>query len=191
MPEQTVKWLERARWLKRQNLVENFPDLEEKSLMATFEIWLAPYLLSVSRRSQLSQVDWNNALLSLLDYSQQQQMDKLAPSHLFAPTGSRIELDYSSEQVVLAVRIQEVFGMQQTPRIAEGKIPVLLHLLSPKRSPLAVTQDLASFWQNAYKDVRKDMRGQYPKHYWPENPLEAEPTRRTKAADDRARKREL
>jgi len=191
LPEQAVKWLHRARWLKRKNLVENFPDLEEAVLLEKLEMWLAPYLLSVSRRSQLSQVDWYNALLSLLDYSQQQQLDKLAPSHLAVPTGSRIELDYSGEQAVLAVRIQEVFGMQETPRIVEGKVPLLLHLLSPKRSPLAVTQDLASFWQNAYKDVRKDMRGQYPKHYWPESPLEAEPTRRTKAADDRARKREV
>jgi ATP-dependent helicase HrpB len=134
-------------------------------------------------------VDWSSALLSLLDYSQQQLLEQLAPTHLVVPTGSRIELDYSGAQPVLAVRIQEMFGAQETPYIAGGKMPVLLHLLSPKRSPLAVTQDLASFWQNAYKDVRKDMRGQYPKHYWPENPLEAEPTRRTKAADDRARKR--
>jgi len=82
-----------------------------------------------------------------------------------------------------------MFGERDTPRIANGKIPVLLHLLSPGRAPLAVTQDLASFWQNAYKDVCKDMRGQYKRHYWPDNPLEAEPTKRTKAADDRARKK--
>lgn len=190
VPENVQRWLARVRWLQMQDLVNNFPDFSEQVLLATLEQWLAPFLAQVSRRSQLAQVDWGSALLSRLDYSQQQQLELLAPTHLLVPTGTRVELDYSGEQPVLAVRLQEMFGAQETPRIAGGKIPVLVHLLSPKRSPLAVTQDLASFWRNAYKDVRKDMRGQYPKHYWPENPLEAEPTRRTKAADDRARKRE-
>ena len=190
LPEDLHRWLARVRWLQMQNLVSGFPDFSEQELIATLEQWLAPFLAQVSRRSQLAQVDWSRALLSRLDYSQQQQLEQLAPTHFTVPTGTRVELDYSGEQPVLAVRLQEMFGAQETPRIAGGKIPVLVHLLSPKRSPLAVTQDLASFWQNAYKDVRKDMRGQYPKHYWPENPLEAEPTRRTKAADDRARKRD-
>ncbi|HSC75778.1 MAG TPA: ATP-dependent helicase HrpB [Pseudomonadales bacterium] len=190
LPDSAQHWLARARWLHTQYLIENFPDYGERELTETLEQWLSPFLSQVSRRSQLPQVDWYNALLSRLDYSQQQQMEQLAPTHLPVPTGTRVELDYSGEQPVLAVRLQEMFGAQETPRIAAGKIPVLVHLLSPKRSPLAVTQDLASFWQNAYKDVRKDMRGQYPKHYWPENPLEAEPTRRTKAADDRVRKRD-
>jgi ATP-dependent helicase HrpB len=190
IPENAQRWLARVRWLQHQNLASDLPDFSERGLMMTMEQWLAPFLAQVSRRSQLEQVNWNNALMSRLDYSQQQQLEQLAPTHLVVPTGTRVELDYSGEQPVLAVRLQEMFGAQETPRIAGGKIQVLVHLLSPKRSPLAVTQDLASFWQNAYKDVRKDMRGQYPKHYWPENPLEAEPTRRTKAADDRARKRE-
>ena len=191
LPNNVQKWLARARWLQAKNLMENFPDFSEKTLMETLEQWLAPFLEQVSRRSQLAQVDWSNALLSRLDYTQQQHLEQLAPTYFVVPTGTRVELDYSGEQPVLAVKLQEIFGVQETPRIASGKIPVLVHLLSPKRSPLAVTQDLASFWQNAYKDVRKDMRGQHPKHYWPENPLEAEPTRRTKAADDRARKRKI
>lgn len=190
LPDNAQRWLERARWIFNQQLVETFPDFSEAELLATLEQWLAPFLANVSRRSHLPQVDWHNALLSRLDYAQQQQLEQLAPTHIVVPTGTRIELDYSGEQPVLAVRLQEMFGVRETPRIAGGKMPVLVHLLSPKRSPLAVTQDLASFWNNAYKDVRKDMRGQYPKHYWPENPLEAEPTKRTKAADDRARKRE-
>jgi ATP-dependent helicase HrpB len=188
LPNNVQKWLSRVRWLYAQNLVENFPDFSEENLMETLEQWLAPFLLQVSRRSQLTQVDWRNALLSRLDYAQQQQLELFAPTHLAVPTGTQVELDYSGVQPVLAVKLQEIFGVQETPHIAGGKIPVLVHLLSPKRSPLAITQDLASFWQNAYKDVRKTMRGQYPKHYWPENPLEAEPTRRTKAADDRAKK---
>ena len=188
LPDNVQKWLSRVRWLYAQNLVENFPDFSEEKLMETLEQWLAPFLVQVSRRSQLTQVDWHNALLSRLDYAQQQQLGQFAPTHLTVPTGTQVELDYGGEQPVLAVKLQEIFGLQETPRIADGKIPVLVHLLSPKRNPLAVTQDLASFWQNAYKDVRKTMRGQYPKHYWPENPLEAEPTRRTKAADDRAKK---
>lgn len=191
LPESTRSWLARVRWLHAQNLQVDFPDFSEKFLLETLEQWLAPFLSQVSRRNQLTQVEWSRALLSRLDYSQQHQLEQLAPTQLTVPTGSCIALDYSGEQPVLAVRIQEMFGAQETPCIAAGKIPVLVHLLSPKRSPLAVTQDLASFWQNAYKDVRKDMRGQYPKHYWPENPLEAEPTRRTKAADDRVRKRQI
>ena len=191
VPENTRRWLTRAQWLQAQDLVSDFPDFSERGLMETLEQWLAPFLVQVSRHSQLVNVDWHTALTSQLDYSQQQTLDALAPTHIVVPTGTRIELEYSGEQPVLAVRLQEMFGAQETPRIAGGKIPVLVHLLSPKRSPLAVTQDLASFWQNAYKDVRKDMRGQYPKHYWPENPLEAQPTSRTKAADDRARKRQI
>lgn len=191
IPEAAQQWLARVRWLAASGLSENFPDCSEKTLLADMENWLAPFLGQVSRRSQLPQVDWLAALQSRLNYTQQQQLEKNAPTHITVPTGTHVLLDYSGEQPVLAVRLQEMFGMQETPRIAGGKIPVLVHLLSPKRSPLAVTQDLASFWRNAYNDVRKDMRGQYPKHYWPENPLEAEPTRRTKAADDRARKREL
>jgi ATP-dependent helicase HrpB len=183
------QWLQRVRWLSDNNSADNFPSFDEAHLLATLEDWALPFLNGITRRSQLSQVDWLAALQSQLDYAQQQILDRLAPAHLVVPTGSRIALDYSGAQPVLPVRLQEMFGAKETPRIAEGKIPVLIHLLSPRHTPLAVTQDLASFWQNTYKDVRKDMRGQYPKHYWPENPLEAEPTRRTKAADDRAKKR--
>jgi ATP-dependent helicase HrpB len=192
LPDAAQLWLARVRWLIAHNLIENFPDCSEAFLLQTLEQWLAPFLAQVSRRSQLTQVQWLAALTSRLDYAQQKTVDQLAPTHITVPTGSQIALDYSGDQPVLAVRLQEMFGLQETPTIGSGnqKIPVLIHLLSPARHPLAVTQDLASFWQNAYQDVRKDMRGQYKRHYWPENPLEAEPTKRTKAADDRARKRE-
>jgi ATP-dependent helicase HrpB len=105
----------------------------------------------------------------------------MAPTHLEVPSGSHVRLDYSDpEAPVLAVRLQEVFGLTETPRVANGRVPLTLHLLSPARRPVQVTRDLASFWRDAYFEVRKDMRGRYPRHYWPENPLEAEATRRAK-----------
>jgi len=183
-------WLQRVQWLQRRELApDDFPDFSESALLAGLEEWLMPFLSGISKRNQLARIDWYKALTSRLTYQQQKLLDALAPTHVVVPTGSNIPLDYSGEQPVLAVRLQEMFGEHETPRIANGKILVLLHLLSPGRAPLAVTQDLASFWQNAYKEVCKDMRGQYKRHYWPDNPLEAEPTRRTKAADDRARKK--
>ena len=179
----------RSEWLRQQgHAPAEWPALDDASLLASLPDWLASFVTGLRTKAQLAGVDLLAALKSRFNYSQQQELDRLAPTHLTVPTGSRIALDYSGPQPVLAVRIQEVFGERDTPRIAGGKAKVLLHLLAPGRQPLAVTQDLASFWQNAYPDVRKDMRGQYPKHYWPENPLEAEPTRRSKAADDRAKK---
>jgi ATP-dependent helicase HrpB len=152
--------------------------------------WLAPYLNGITRRSQLGQLELFNALKASVDYAVVQQMESLAPTHLTAPTGTRIALDYDGAQPVMAVRLQEMFGVAQTPTIANGRVRVLMHLLSPAQRPLAVTQDLDNFWRNVYPDVRKDMRGQYPKHHWPENPLEAEPTRRSKASEDREKKRD-
>jgi ATP-dependent helicase HrpB len=116
----------------------------------------------------------------MFSYQQLQQLDRLAPTHLTVPTGSRIAIDYAASQPALSVRLQEMFGETETPTIGGGKEKVLIHLLSPARRVLAVTQDLPSFWKNAYPDVRKDMRGQYPKHVWPEDPLSAIPTRKTK-----------
>lgn len=190
LPAAAQQWLQRVHWVQQQQLLEALPDFSTEALMHTLEDWLGNFLVDVSRRSQLTQIDWLSALQARVDYTQLQHIERLAPAFWTAPTGSRIALDYRGEQPVLAVRLQEMFGVTETPCIASGKMPVLIHLLSPRQTPLAVTQDLSSFWQHAYKDVRKDMRGQYPKHYWPENPLEAEPTRRSKAADDRAKKQQ-
>ncbi|NQD36973.1 ATP-dependent helicase HrpB [Permianibacter sp. IMCC34836] len=179
----------RSEWLRQHGYApSDWPELTEPALLAALERWLAPFVTGLRTRAQLASVDLLAALKSLFSYSQLQELDRLAPTHLTVPTGSRIALDYSGPQPVLAVRLQEVFGERDTPLLAGGKAKVLLHLLAPGRQPIAVTQDLASFWQNAYPDVRKDMRGQYPRHYWPDNPLEAEPTRRSKAADDRAKR---
>ena len=184
---------ERVQWLREQAELDDsendrLPDLSDVHLLATLEQWLAPFLSGVTRKAHLQQLDVFPALSALLDYDTMRWLDAMAPTHLTVPTGTAVAIGYSQHPPVLAVRLQEMFGQMETPTLAKGRIPVMLHLLSPARRPLAVTQDLQSFWQNAWQDVRKDMRGQYPKHYWPENPLEAEPTRRSKAADDRARK---
>ena len=170
----------RSEWLRTQGIVTEWPDLSDEQLLATMKDWLAPFLNGITRFAQLSKLSMIDILRSLFPYQNMKDLDRLAPTHLTVPTGSSIPIDYSSEQPVLAVRLQEMFGETMTPTVAGGARKVLLHLLSPARRPLAVTQDLPSFWKNAYQDVRKDMRGQYPKHYWPEDPLEAEPTRRTK-----------
>ncbi len=175
----------RSEWLRKQQIIHDWPDLSDAHLLATLNNWLSPFLNGIVRLTQLSKLSMQDILRSLFSYQQIKDLERLAPSHHTVPTGSSIALDYSAEQPVLAVRIQEMFGETDTPTVAGGQRKVLLHLLSPARRPLAVTQDLPSFWKNAYLEVRKDMRGQYPKHYWPENPLEAEPTRRTKKAQDR------
>lgn len=160
---------------------ETWPDLSDEVLETTMDEWLLPHLVGLRTIEQVSKLDLNEILLSALSWEQRQEMDRLAPTHLQVPSGSRIALDYiDPETPVLAVRLQEVFGMLDTPRIGGGKVPLLLHLLSPASRPVQVTRDLRSFWANGYFEVRKDLRGRYPKHYWPENPLEAEPTRGTK-----------
>jgi len=143
--------------------------------------WLAPFLDGITRRSQLSKLPLTDALRSRLSHEQLRKLEQLAPTHVTLPTGTRVRIDYLDEGGPSAsMRMQEVFGMAETPRIGGGTVPIVFKLLSPAKRPLQVTRDLASFWNNAYKEVRKDMRGRYPRHYWPENPLEAEPTRRVK-----------
>jgi ATP-dependent helicase HrpB len=143
--------------------------------------WLEPFLGGATRRAQLTRVNVLEALRARLAYDQQRKLDELAPTHVGLPTGTRTAIDYLSDNAPIAsMRMQEVFGLAATPRIGGGAVPVTFELLSPGRKPLQITKDLASFWKNAYVEVRKDMRGRYPRHYWPENPLEAEPTRRAK-----------
>ena len=158
-----------------------WPDASDEALVATLPEWLGPYVTGIRRLDELQRLDLEGILAGRLTWEQRQAIDRLAPTHLEVPSGSRISIDYGNpEAPVLAVRLQEVFGMTETPRIADGQVPLLMHLLSPAHRPVQVTQDLESFWRNTYFDVRKDLRGRYPKHYWPENPLEAEPTSRAK-----------
>jgi ATP-dependent helicase HrpB len=169
----------RMNFLSRLSPTE-WPDVSDQGLMATLEDWLLPYLDGITRLDQLGRLDLPSMLLSRLDWSQQKQLEELAPSHLRVPSGSRIALDYSQDTPVLAVRLQEMFGLSSTPRIAGGKVAVLLHLLSPARRPVQVTRDLGAFWTSSYHEVRKELRGRYPKHHWPEDPLQAHPTARTR-----------
>jgi ATP-dependent helicase HrpB len=155
--------------------------VSDAALEATLSEWLGPYLAGMKRLDDLRRLDLSQILQGMLTWEQRQRVEAEAPTHLTVPSGSRIRLDYSDpEAPVLAVRLQEVFGLTETPRIAGGRVPLTIHLLSPAQRPVQVTQDLASFWEGAYFDVRKDMRGRYPKHYWPEDPHQAEPTRRVK-----------
>jgi ATP-dependent helicase HrpB len=158
-----------------------WPDLSDAALIDSLESWLLPYLGGVTRRAHLATIDLREALLGQLDWQQRQALDQLAPTHLDVPSGSHLPLDYDSGEIpVLAVRLQEMFGATDTPRIADGRVQVLLHLLSPGRRPVQVTRDLKSFWANGYRAVKADLKGQYPRHYWPDDPLVAEPTARAK-----------
>lgn len=178
--ETAITLRHRVAFLRRTTTGGDWPDWSDATLLASLDDWLAPHLDGIQRASHLSRLDLHDILRASLPWPSQQQLDRLAPTHLEVPSGSRLPVDYSGDEPVLAVRLQEMFGLADTPRLAEGRIPVLLHLLSPARRPVQVTRDLAGFWRSAYFEVRKDLRGQYPKHYWPDNPLEAEATARTK-----------
>ena len=156
----------------------SWPAVSDADLAATMATWLAPWLDGITRKEHLARIPLMDVLRSLLTWEQQRELDVLAPTHLQVPTGSQIRIDYLDQSApAISVRLQEVFGLDSTPRIGGGRIPVTFKLLSPAQRPVQVTRDLASFWRGSYAEVRKDMRGRYPKHYWPENPLEAQPTR--------------
>ncbi len=155
-----------------------WPAVSDADLGATLESWLTPWLDGVTRREHLARVPLTDALRARLTREQQRELEEWAPANLTMPSGARIRVDYLDDSApAVSVRLQEVFGLTDTPRLGRGRVPVTLKLLSPARRPVQVTRDLASFWRGAYVEVRKDLRGRYPKHYWPENPLEAEPTR--------------
>lgn len=158
-----------------------WPAFDADTLMAELESWLGPFLPGVSRWRELAALDLVPALTHRLGHQRRVRLDRLAPPSLTVPAGQRVRLDYAAESgPVLAVKLQAVFGWRDTPRIADGRVPVVLHLLDPAGRPLAVTSDLASFWTQAYPEVAKHMRGRYPKHPWPDDPMSAEPTMRTK-----------
>lgn len=173
-------WRQRVLFARRHR-GETWPDVSEAALLASLPAWLGPYLDGISRRAHLDRVDLSAALHGLLDWPQRQQLDELAPTHIAVPSGSRVAIDYANpDEPVLAVRLQEMFGLAATPRIAGGKVPLLIHLLSPARRPVQVTRDLASFWASGYRAVKAELKGRYPRHYWPDDPLVAEPTARVR-----------
>jgi len=165
----------------RLSRAAQWPAFDETSLLLSLENWLSPWLEGVTRRSHLSRIKLLDALRFRLGDRAVRELDELLPTHLTVPTGSRIRIDYEDDLAPCAsMRMQEVFGLASTPRIGGGTVPVTFKLLSPAQRPLQITSDLESFWRNAYAEVRKDMRGRYPRHYWPEDPLQAEPTRRVR-----------
>ncbi len=171
----------RSEWIRTAGLAgPDWPDLSDGHLLGTLGDWLGPYLGGLTRRAHLSSLSMDSILRALHTHGQLREMERLAPDVIQVPTGSRIRVRYApGEPPVLAVRLQELFGQTETPCVGGGSVPVVVHLLSPAGRPLAVTRDLTSFWANAYKEVRKEMRGRYPKHHWPEDPVAARPTRRT------------
>ncbi|MDZ7852753.1 MAG: ATP-dependent helicase HrpB [Halomonas sp.] len=170
--------------LLRRELGREWPDWSEATLLDTLDDWLGPHLGDISRLEAVERLPFSRILLATLDWSLRSRLDVLAPLRLAVPSGSTHRLDYTpcldDKPPVLAVKLQECFGWQASPRVVDGRVTVLLHLLSPARRPLQVTTDLASFWDNGYPEVRREMRGRYPKHPWPEDPVIAEATARTK-----------
>lgn len=159
----------------------SWPDVSADALEASLGEWLAPFLDGVRTWAHLEQLDWHDALLGMVPWNLRAALDRLAPTHVEVPSGSRIAIDYSEPQApVLAVKLQEVFGWTSTPMILDGRIPLTLHLLSPAQRPVQVTRDLAGFWKSSYFEVRRELRGRYPRHPWPDDPLSATATRRAK-----------
>ncbi|HEX6058019.1 MAG TPA: ATP-dependent helicase HrpB [Gemmatimonadaceae bacterium] len=158
-----------------------WPDFSDATLLETLPAWLGPHLAGVRRLEELRRIDLSRVLLDALGWERRAALDALAPTHVVVPSGSRIAIDYADPAApVLAVRLQEMFGLTETPRVAGGRVPLTLHLLSPARRPVQVTRDLAGFWRSTYFEVRKDLKGRYPKHHWPDDPLAAPPTSRAK-----------
>ncbi|MCG8494266.1 MAG: hypothetical protein MI743_21840, partial [Sneathiellales bacterium] len=159
----------------------DWPDYSKSELQSTVYNWLPPYISGLEKLDDLQSLNLENILKSNLSWDQQQRLDEFAPPFVTVPTGSKIRLDYSNPDIpVLPVRLQEMFGQEAVDAVAGGQIPLTVHLLSPAGRPAQITKDLKGFWENSYEAVKKDLRGQYPKHYWPDDPLQAEPTARAK-----------
>lgn len=168
----------RAMFLRRLFPEEGWPDLSDKALMASLPDWLTPWLAGISRKAHLDRLDMHQILQGMIPHELSRRMDRLAPVRIEVPSGADVRIDYETEgDPVLRVRLQEMFGLARTPAIAEGRSPLRIELLSPAGRPLAVTQSLETFWTNGYPSVRSDMRGRYPKHAWPEDPLAAAPVK--------------
>jgi ATP-dependent helicase HrpB len=176
------RWQQRVCFLRRLKAGGlDWPDLSDPALLRSLDQWLASFLKGIGRLDELARVDLKSALYLLLPRNLHRPLDELAPTHITVPSGSRIAIDYSGDPPVLAVRLQEMFGLGQTPAIAGGRQPLLIHLLSPAGRPVQITRDLAGFWRGSYEAVKKELRGRYPKHAWPDDPLRAAPTARAKS----------
>ena len=184
----SLSWSDHARDLRvrvallRESCPElGLPDLGDAALLATLDDWLAPHLAGKTRLDAVTPALLGEALGARLDYAQRRALDELAPEALAVPSGNTRRLQYEPGKLpVLAVKLQELFGLADTPRIAKGRVPVVLHLLSPAQRPIQVTQDLRGFWERTYPEVKKELKGRYPRHPWPDDPWSAKPTARAK-----------
>jgi ATP-dependent helicase HrpB len=177
--EEVLEW--QARVQRARKLSEDFPCVDDSTLLQTLEHWLQPYLNNVNSLQALQKIDVSAALTALIDYSQQQTLNSLMPVKYTVPSGASHRLRYACEgSPVLAVKLQEMFGCRENPSVGGGRVPLKVELLSPARRPVQITEDLANFWTNSYPAVKKDLAGRYPKHPWPDDPLNAEPTAYTK-----------
>ncbi|KAF1719867.1 ATP-dependent helicase HrpB [Pseudoxanthomonas wuyuanensis] len=179
--EPLQQWLERVRSLREWMPELELPDLSEDALLATLDDWLLPAFSGKTRLDALDEDTLSHAVKSSLEWSLRQRIDQLAPTRITVPSGMERRIEYAHGQSpVLAVKLQELFGLADTPRIADGRVPLTLHLLSPGGRPLQVTQDLRGFWERTYPEVKKEMKGRYPKHPWPDDPWTAQATHRAK-----------
>jgi ATP-dependent helicase HrpB len=180
--EKVNQWQNRLLSLRQWRPAEGWPDVSTSTLLANNIDWLGPYLQDISKPEELKKLDLLNILQHSLEYEKQSQLAALAPEKIEVPSGSLIKIDYqpNGEPPVLAVRLQELFGLADSPRVNEGRNAVILHLLSPGYKPVQITSDLRSFWDNAYFEVRKELKRRYPKHSWPDDPWEAEAVRGVK-----------
>jgi len=174
------QWRDRVMFL-RATVPDEWPDLSDAALAESRAAWLAPALMDKTSLSDISAGDLSDAVMALLPWDKRARLEREAPTHFTAPTGTSLPIDYEAEQgPTIAVRLQELFGLSVHPSIANGKLPLVLELLSPAHRPVQVTRDLPGFWRGSYAAVRADLRGRYPRHPWPEDPASAEPTRRVK-----------
>jgi ATP-dependent helicase HrpB len=181
-----LPWNKASRQLQQRmsfmhHVDSSWPEATDDALLLRLEDWLTPHLLGMKSRNDLQKLNVAMMLESWLSWQERKALDEYAPTHINVPSGSRIPIDYSEPSApALAVRLQEMFGLADSPRIGNGRIPLTIHLLSPAQRPVQVTRDLASFWKDAYYEVKKDLKGRYPKHYWPEDPWNAVPTNRAR-----------
>ncbi|MDE2601357.1 MAG: ATP-dependent helicase HrpB, partial [Bradyrhizobium sp.] len=180
--KQAKQWRDRVTFLRKaEGDSSAWPDLSDNALAGQRENWLTPVLHDKLSLKEFSSGDLSDALLTLLPWELRARLEREAPTHFEAPTGTQLAIDYEAEQgPTIAVRLQELFGLNTHPSIAKGKIPLVLELLSPAHRPVQVTRDLPGFWRGSYAAVRSDLRGRYPRHPWPEDPANAMPTRRVK-----------
>ena len=183
--ETAQQLLLRWRWLNQTQQHLSFEDVSEVHLLNTLEQWLGPYLSDVTSKAQLDKLNLTEVLMSQLSYQQQQVFNQVAPSYFKGPTGRNCKIRYSLEQApIVSLPMQELYGVSTTPSVGDSnhnsQVALIIELLSPAQRPIQITQDLVAFWQGSYREVQKDMKSKYPKHYWPDDPANAEATRKTK-----------